>query len=267
MQQFHIEIRDRSNNIKASSERGATTCLSYNAAYEEGDCICLEIDNSSEPGCFCHLQLDDAMLPAFVYLTNKTIRYTIPFGEKRFALSPKAFSGDRHLLFARIADEAEATTRRNLALNPYDGCSGPGLFPHAEANVETRDEAVFAARNAIDGIFANNSHGRFPYGSWGINRRDDAEWKLIFGIPVILDEVRLTLRADFPHDNYWVRASVEFSDGTTETLNLTKTAQPQRFSITPRAVEWLKLKELIKSQEESPFPALTQLEAWGYYKP
>ena len=42
------------------------------------------------------------------------------------------------------------------------------------ANVETRGEAVFAARNAIDGIYENDAHGIWPYQSWGINRDPNA---------------------------------------------------------------------------------------------
>ncbi len=49
------------------------------------------------------------------------------------------------------------------------------------ANVETRGEAVFAARNAIDGVTVNDAHGEWPYESWGINRREDANMRLEFG--------------------------------------------------------------------------------------
>lgn len=54
-------------------------------------------------------------------------------------------------------------------------------YPHATANVETRGESVFAAKNAIDGVRANRSHGEWPYESWGINMQDDAAMKLDFG--------------------------------------------------------------------------------------
>ena len=33
---------------------------------------------------------------------------------------------------------------------------------------------MFAARNAIDGIFENSAHGEYPYQSWGINRDPNA---------------------------------------------------------------------------------------------
>lgn len=75
--------------------------------------------------------------------------------------------------------------------------------------------------------------------------------------------LRLTLRADFPHDSWWTRVTVRFSDGSQERLALEKTALPQKFDITPRVVNELTLCELIKAEDESPFPALTQIEVWG----
>ena len=78
-----------------------------------------------------------------------------------------------------------------------------------------------------------------------------------------VDELRLTLRADFPHDSWWTQATVEFDDGTREVLELAKTPAPQSFAIAPRTVHSLKLFELKKADDPSPFPALTQIEAWG----
>ena len=86
---------------------------------------------------------------------------------------------------------------------------------------------------------------------------------LDFGRAVLLDELRLTLRADFPHDSWWTQATVEFDDGSREVLDLQKTAAPQTFAIETRTVKSLKLFELKKADDPSPFPALTQIEAWG----
>lgn len=164
---------------------------------------------------------------------------------------------------ARFATEEEIKARRNLAFNPYDEHGDTGFFPHASANVETRGEAVFAARNAIDGVYENDAHGTWPYQSRGINRDPNAALTLDFGRGVTIDELRLTLRADFPHDSYWTQATVQFDDGFREVLDLQKTAAPQAFAIKPRTVRTLRLLELKKADDPSPFPALTQLEAWG----
>lgn len=165
--------------------------LVYTAAYCPGDRIALEINT---PGRYCWVQFEDSMPEALVYIQKREINFHIPFAEQAITYSPKSFTGDRHVIRARLAEPWEIATRRNLAFNPYDEHGDTGFFPHASANVETRGEAVFAARNAIDGIFENSSHGEYPYQSWGINRDPNAELHLDFGRPVVLDELRLTLR-------------------------------------------------------------------------
>ena len=42
-------------------------------------------------------------------------------------------------------------------------------------------------------------------------------------------------RADFPHDNYWVKATVEFSDGSQLNIPLVKSAKPQSVAFEPNA--------------------------------
>ena len=138
-----------------------------------------------------------------------------------------------------------------------------GFYPFASANVETRGEMVFAAKNAIDGVLANNNHGRWPYTSWGINRDPNAALKLEFGRKVVADEIVLYLRADFPHDAWWERATIHFSDGTDMELKFCKTHAAQRFAFPPKVIEWIAIDSLIKADDPSPFPALTQLEVWG----
>lgn len=239
-----------------------TVSLLYQAAYRSGDTIHLENDS---PGCgwYAVIQLEDSLAPTLVYLPKGGLTYRIPEEAERIVFSPKAFSGEKHLVRARFATPEELAARRNLAFNCYDRHGSNGFYPHSSANVETRGEVVFASYNAIDGVYENSSHGGWPYQSWGINRDPNAALRLEFGRPVCLDEQRLTLRADFPHDSWWTSAAVEFSDGSREVLSLRKSAIPQCFAITQRTVTWLLLTELIKAEDESPFPALTQLEAWG----
>ena len=77
------------------------------------------------------------------------------------------------------------------------------------------------------------------------------------------DGLRLTTRADFPHDSWWTRATVAFSDGTAETVELGKRADPQSFPIKRRGITWLKVGQLVKADDPYPFPALTQIEVFG----
>ena len=255
-----LQIRNKSGEVLA--ENCAEDCLNlyYSPVYEEGDEIVLKTEQT---GVYVRMKLDDAMDEAFCYLTEEEFIFRIPFGEKRTSYSPRVFSGERHLLHVRMAREEEWTANRNLAVNPADQHVHYGCFPHASANVETRGEAVFAARNAIDGVTENHSHGTWPYASWGINRQDDAKIRLEFGRMVEIDRMVIYTRADFPHDNYWVSGTFRFSDGSVLKMPLTKTDRPQEITFPKKKVEWITLDELIKGDDPSPFPALTQWEVWG----
>ena len=260
METIKLKILDEVGHTLMTCDADTNVSLVYTNEYRPGDRVALEIDH---PGQYCVIQFEDTMPEALVYVVKREINFHIPFGEQAITYSPKSFVGSRHVIRARLALPEEIAARRNLAFNCYDEHGDTGFYPHASANVETRGEAVFAARNAIDGIFENSAHGEYPYQSWGINRDPNAALTLDFGRTVLLDELRLTLRADFPHDSWWTQATVEFDDGSREVLDLQKTAASQTFAIEPRTVKSLKLFELKKADDPSPFPALTQIEAWG----
>lgn len=258
-----IKILNKARDTIAVSNSGEKlVTLVYAASYEENDVISIEFNKSH---LFVEVQLDDALKPAVLYVKNKSLYFKVPFKEERLTISPKAFSGSLHVITVRVLEEWEVLVRRNLALNPYAGFLSPTIYPVINANVETRNEAVFAARNAVDGIYANHSHGKYPYGSWGINQQDDAEWKIDFGTEVQVDELRLTLRADYPHDAYWSEAVLAFSDNSEEKVKLIKSDEPQSFYFEARKISTLTLKDLKKATSDSLFPALTQFEIYGNY--
>ncbi len=254
----HIQIMDAQGQCKAEKAAPEQVVLTWEGEYTPGDVILFEV---SAPGHYV-LRVDDCMDEATVYITGTTLRYPVLFEEKKNAHNPKAFTGVRHYLSLRPAQSWELGYR-NLARNPADQHDMAGCYPHASANVETRGEAVFAARNAIDGTVAVSSHGRWPFASWGINMQDDAELTLDFGRPVDFDTIVLYTRADFPHDNWWVEGTFTFSDGSQERFNLEKSCEPHRLSIARSGITWLKLGRLIKADDPSPFPALTQIEVYG----
>lgn len=254
--------------LKVLNKLGETICsdcgeayvsLVHQEEYEEGSQIVLE---TSKKNIFVMLQLDDAMGEALCYLTGDFI-YPIPFGEKRVSYSPKAFYGSRHYLCARLAAKEEIEGYRNLAYNVYDHHENSACYPHAWANVETRGEAVFAARNAIDGVCENRSHGEWPYQSWGINRQEDAEMTVELGHEAEIDKIVLFTRADFPHDNWWKQVTLSFSDGTKEVCSLEKSTLPHIIEIAKRVTKSVRISDLIKSDDPSPFPALTQIQIYG----
>lgn len=233
--------------------------LPLSHTYEEGDRIVFKADQI--PGYYV-FQADDALGEALVYVTGE-VSYEIPFGEKKVCYSPKIFSGESHLISAREAKQWEYDAYRNLAVNVMDQHGDTNCYPHATANVETRGESVFAARNAIDAVTANHSHGFWPYGSWGINQNPDAKIRIDFGREVTVDRVEIYTRADFPHDAWWTQATLRFSDDTVQICELVKTDEGQEFSFPPRKVRWVQLESLIKADDPSPFPALSQLKVYG----
>lgn len=243
----------------ASGENGVV--MVYSDEYNEGDKLLLKASEK----VYLMLKLDDAMNEEFVYFSGGEMTFEIPFGEKKYPYSPRSFSSDRHVLSVRCATEHEINVNKNLARNCYDQHKDVGLYPHAHANVETRGESVFAAKNAINGNTANEGHGIWPYESWGINMQDDAEITIEFGRSVLIDRMVLVTRADFPHDNYWKQVTFTFSDGTEQIFKMEKSIKPHELKLAEaKKVEWIKLGNLIKDENDaSPFPALTQWEIYG----
>lgn len=233
--------------------------LVYSQEYEPEDRIILEI---SAEAAWIWLQFDDAVGKSLVYVTGN-VNYLIPFAEKRINLSPKAFYGNKHLLCARTAKDFEINAYRNLAVNVCDQHHLKNCYPHAAANVETRGESVFAAQNAIDGITVNSCHGEWPYQSWGINMQEDAKIRLEFGREVETDKIILYTRADFPHDNWWKSVNFTFSDGSVLEMKMEKSQQPHEIEFPSKCVCWIEMNQMVKSEEPSPFPALTQIEVYG----
>lgn len=239
----------------------AEATLYYDRPYQEGDRLRVV---GGEHACHLRLQVDQAIQPANLYLPTGVMEYVIPFGESTRAYAPNAFQGDRHLVSARLLTDEEIHAYRNIAENPADQRGDVLAWPHATANVETRGESVFAARNVIDGFTVNHNHGDWPFQSWGIGTREDAFLTIDFGRPVCIDTLEVFLRADFPHDAYWTQAVVTLSDGSEHLLPLVKTGEGQRFFIADHTITWLRFDRMVKcTDSESPFPALTELRVFG----
>lgn len=246
----------RGGRTLACASGGEEAALLYRGAYAPGDLIEFESDAKH-----ALVQVDQAVAPARVYLPQKRFAYRPPLeGDGLAVYPPGAFAGEEHLIWLR---PARGNPYRNLAENPADQRGATLAYPHATANVETRDESVFAARNVIDGLHIACGHGCWPYGSWGIGARADAELTLDFGRTVEIDALALYLRADFPHDAYWVRASVTLDGGDTLTFPLEGRDGPQRVGLGGRRARALWLHGLVKCDMPSAFPALRQLEVYG----
>jgi len=255
-----LQILRADGTIACEATGTNEVCLAAAHTYALGDVIALA---SGAGAKYLHLQLDDALGEALVYMAADSFTYPVPFAEKRANLSPKVFAGGMHILRARAAAEYEIKAYRNLAKNVADQQEAVGCFPHAHANVETRGESVFAARNAIDGVVANLSHGEWPYASWGINRNLDAEMTIDFGREIEADQIALVTRADFPHDNWWTSATFTFSNGDEIVFPMEKSALPHVLTFEPKRFRTVTISKLIQADDPSPFPALTQMEVYG----
>jgi len=226
--------------------------------FQQGDRI--EIQGPA----YMMIRLSPELPESLVYSPEGRVEFPIPLNpQETRAYLPKAFSGVKPAISARPASAEEIGAYRNLALNPYDPRGLSPFFPHATSNSECRNDPVFAARNAIDGSIQNTKHGAWPYQSWGPDQRTDLWWKVDFGRPVEIDKLVITVRADFPHDKVWNSATVRFSDGSAQKIDIKAVKEAQVFPLEKRKVSWVELTDLI---QENPLGwcALVEVEVDGH---
>lgn len=255
-----IEILNESNVTKSKFFGHEEALLSYEKRYQEGDKI--HFTNISE-NKYLVIKIDDGLKESLIYLIGSTLEFLIPFDEQAKPYSKNTFKGIKHNISMRFAKEHEVYAYRDIAENVMDKRGETTYYPHATANVETRNESVFAARNVIDGCTDTQSHGSWPYQSWGTDQREDAQIKIDFGRKVEVDKIALYLRADYPHDTYWNYIKVEFSDGSNKVVEPVKLCEAQCFEFDKKIITWIKLSNFKKAEEEIDFAALTEIQIYG----
>ena len=253
-----IKILDSKGAVRQQVSGTAHCELVWYGSYEPGDIITVEAEAPS----FLRIQADALISPATVYLKSGVFRFGVPFGRAKEPYPPEAFTGVIHMLSAMYV---EAGRSGLLSENPLDVRGETGVYPHCVASVETRGEDIFAARNAIDGLIIPSGHGFWPYTSWGNGGDPDAHIDIHFGRKVLIEELGIFLRADFPHDTCWKSGVVSFEDGTERELEFEKTGNSQSFLLEePVVSEWVSLGQLKRDETEpSSFAALTQLRVFG----
>ncbi len=153
------------------------------------------------------------------------------------------------------------TGYRNLALNPKDVMGDSKVFPHASTNSVCRNDRVYAANNVVNGKTANTGHGgRFP--SWGPDRREDLWIKIDLGKSYQIDKLVLWIRAQERHDKHWHSATLEFSDGSKEKINIKWTKEPQTFKFRKRKASWVKFTNLGQKKPLG-WCAFSEVQIWG----
>ncbi|HIY58371.1 MAG TPA: hypothetical protein H9829_09295 [Candidatus Tetragenococcus pullicola] len=258
-----IKLFDEDGKLVDQRSHEKETYLGFkDRPYSPGEKIVVETDTSNQ---FVWVQVDEAIEPSLVYFKEKVWEFPIiTDDELRRAYCSHLFSGPKHYIRAFLPSAAEVSAYRNLARNAHDQKEDTGVYPHAYANVETRNESTFFARNAIDGIIANESHGSYPYQSWGINQQADAQLTIDFGRKIRTDKIALVLRGDYPHDSYWTQVTLSFDDDSEYVLKTEDKMDRQYFEFPEQITQTVTLKDLIKHEDESPFPALTEFEVYGH---
>ena len=256
-----LKVLDKNKNVLASAQ-GKSVSLNYDALYNDGDSIRV----GSNTDTFIAVKFDKTLEESIIYCPGKSFEFVIP-GKSVLdgCYAPDAFSGDGHIISAREVSDEEAYAYRKISLNSHDIHGKSRSFPHASANFVTRENPCFYARNAIDGVIHNESHGVFPYHSWAGGAREDLEFLLDFGGKVLVDKIVFYLRADFPHDTYWKNIDVEFSDGSIETAEFLETADGQALSFEARETTFIKLVNFKQAVFPLSWAALTQIEVFGNY--
>lgn len=250
------------NKEVLSSAQGKSISLNYDALYNEGDSIRV----GSNTDTFIAVKFDETLEESIIYCPGKSFEFAIPAkAVLEGCYAPEAFAGDTHIICAREISDEEAYSYRKISLNSHDTHGRSSSFPHTSANFVTRENPCFYARNAIDGVIHNESHGSFPYHSWAGGAREDLEFLLDFGSKVLVDKIVFYLRADFPHDTYWKNIDVEFSDGSIEHAEFQETADGQLLSFEAKETTFIKLVNFRQAVFPLSWAALSQIEVFGNY--
>ena len=151
-----ILVQAADGTVLASSEHPEEAFLSVDRVYQPGDVIRIS------GGRHLRIQMDQALPSGEVYLPDEKMTWPVPCGEHRLAYAPGLFESPRHIITASAVSANTLCRIRNVACNPADLRGDTDFFPHCTANVETRNEACFCARNVIDGLRLNTFHGEWP---------------------------------------------------------------------------------------------------------
>lgn len=218
------------------------------------------------------VKVDEHFAETILYCPKGRAEYPIPLWQKgkytnRYPHPPKAFQGDTHVITARAATTAEVRAYRNLASNPMDPRGESIMFPHAHSNSEWGEAGVFAARNAIDGfVETTGDHHSWPRQSWGPylpgGQHPELELTIDFGRAVTIDKLVIVVRHNVRQNNHWKRATIEFSDHTSETIDIAYNGERQEFPIKKRTVTSLKFVNLVPDKPGK-YAAFVEVEAWG----
>ncbi len=252
-----LDICGKDGGIKASYS-GDSIDVVYEEAYAPGDFAQVKCDDD-----FLTVSFDESQKKSIVYLSENGFIYEFPYDAALAAYDKESWTADRHHIVLEAADGYDV---RNIALNSIDKPESKNVYPHAWANMVTRNDPCFEAKNAIDGVCDNTSHGNYPYHSWAAGAREDMIYTIDFGAEVSIEKLTFYLRADFPHDTYWKALDVKFDDGSTATASFEMTADGQDLALDePKITKTVTFINFKQAVEPLSWAALSQVEVYGNY--
>lgn len=258
---IEISILDK-NNRELFAYKKESIDVIYEGKYNEGDKVVIKKKATD----FLAIQLDECTKESIIFTESNTFEFEIPFGALKVGYDEKAIDGNKHHIKVYEPSDDVKYSYRNISLNAYDKRGQKKYYPHAYANLVTREEPCFYERNAIDGVTENKGHGCFPYHSWAGGAREDLEYYLDFGAEVEVERIVFYLRADFPHDTYWKSVDVEFDDKETITAYFEKTSEGQELSLsTAKTTKKIHLTNFKQAEMPFSWAALSQIEVYGRY--
>ncbi len=262
-----LELNFTKKNGKVFETTGSGMVALVVTSYTAGDKLTVKLPEGEK---YLALSLSSRVGEAIIYCPDGTFTYTMPSLTSAYpnTMNPgKGVVYTNNTIYARVATEEELTASHNLALNPYDLTDASGSYPHASTNNVYQTNMEWAARNAIDGFTANDGHGTYPYQSWAPSSTiaEDDYFMIDFGREVTINELLITIRADFPHDSYFTGCTLTLSDGTTREISLTNSSLAQSFDLGGVVTTSIKLSgfEVETSGASTEYAALTEVACIG----
>ena len=234
----------------------------YEGEFSEGDVIRVETND----GEFLAVKLDETLEESIIFAPGKKFVYEIHKEYNGLSFDENAFMGDSHRLMARVPEDEEIYSERNIALNSHDLQVAKGSYPHAHANLVTRQSPNFFERNAINGVIHPEGHWGYPYSNWAGGARNDLEFFVDFGTKVEISKIVFYLRADFPHDSYWNSVEVLTDDGTSVKAEFQPTGEGQELIFPETKItKTIHLTNFTQPTEPLSWAGLSQIVVCGKY--
>ena len=142
-----ISIINKDGN-EMFSQKGENIDITYEKEYQEGDKIVIRKKDTEHIA----LKLDDYLDESIIFSESSSLEFEIPFGNLKRGYDKNAFSGNSHHIRSYEPTDEVKYGYRNIALNSCDRRGQKRYFPHAYANLVTREDVCFFERNAIDGV-------------------------------------------------------------------------------------------------------------------